>query len=93
MASGSSTSATSTCLNRRQLAPLDYTLAMLSELQLLGLGAATVIDTVLLVALIERPNRRQVALWMLVLTAAGWLWLHPSFNLSNNWGAFCGSRG
>ncbi len=52
---------------------------MLSDLQLLGLGAAAVIDTVLLVALIERPNRRQVALWMLVLTAAGWLWHSGSF--------------
>ena len=47
---------------------------MLSDLQLFGFGAATVIDTVLVLALVERPNRRQVAVWMLWLTAAAWLW-------------------
>ena len=42
----------------------EYTPLMLSDLQLFGLGAAAVVDTVLLVALIERPNRRHVAIWM-----------------------------
>ena len=52
---------------------------MFSDLQLFGLGAATVVDTVLLVALIERPNRRHVTVWMLALTAAAWLWHAGSF--------------
>lgn len=52
---------------------------MFSDLQLFGLGAATVVDTVLLVALIERPNRRHVTIWMLALTAAAWLWHAGSF--------------
>lgn len=52
---------------------------MFNDLQLFGLGAATVIDTVLLMALIERPNRRQVAIWMIALTAAAWLWHAGNF--------------
>ncbi len=52
---------------------------MLSDLQLFGLGAAAVVDTVLLVALIERPNRRHVAIWMVALMAAAWLWHLGSF--------------
>ena len=52
---------------------------MLSDLQIFGLGAATVVDTVLLVALIERPNRRHVTVWMLALTVAAWLWHAGSF--------------
>ncbi len=52
---------------------------MLSDLQLFALGAATVVDTVLVLALVERPNRRQVAVWMLWLTAAAWLWHSGSF--------------
>ncbi len=56
-----------------------YTLLMLSDLQLLGLGAATVVDTVLLMALIERPNRQHVTFWMVALTVAAWLWHSGSF--------------
>ena len=52
---------------------------MFSDLQIFGLGAATVVDTVLLVALIERPNRRHVTVWMLALTVAAWLWHAGSF--------------
>ena len=52
---------------------------MLSDLSLFGFGAATVIDTVLVLALIERPNRRQIAVWMLWLTGAAWLWHAGSF--------------
>ena len=52
---------------------------MFSDLQLFGLGAATVVDTVLLMALIERPNRRHVTFWMLALTVATWLWHAGSF--------------
>ncbi|MCX7424008.1 MAG: ATP-binding protein [Planctomycetia bacterium] len=52
---------------------------MFNDLQLFSLGAAAVIDTVLLMALIERPNRRHVAIWMIVLTAAAWLWHSGSF--------------
>lgn len=52
---------------------------MFNDLQLFGLGAAAVIDTVLLMALIERPNRRQVAIWMIGLTAAAWLWHSGNF--------------
>src|SRR5438552_1563583 len=52
---------------------------MFSDLQLFGLGAAAVVDTVLLMALVERPNRRHVAIWMAALTAAAWLWHAGSF--------------
>ena len=52
---------------------------MFNDLQLFGLGAAAVIDTVLLMALIERPNRRHVAIWMISLTAAAWLWHSGNF--------------
>lgn len=49
------------------------------ELQLFGLGSAAVIDTVLIMALLERPNRRHVALWMFLLTFGAWLWHAGSF--------------
>ncbi|MFM9963231.1 MAG: sensor histidine kinase [Planctomycetaceae bacterium] len=52
---------------------------MLSDLQLFGLGAAAVVDTVLLLALIERPNRRHVAIWMVALMTAAWLLHSGSF--------------
>jgi signal transduction histidine kinase len=47
---------------------------MLADLQLFGFSAAAVLETVLLVAMIERRNRRVVTLWMLLFTWGAWLW-------------------
>jgi signal transduction histidine kinase len=47
---------------------------MLSDLELFGFGAAAVVETVLLVAMLERRNRRSVALWMLLVSLGAWLW-------------------
>jgi signal transduction histidine kinase len=47
---------------------------MLADLQLFSYGAAAVLETVLLAAMIERRNRRAVTLWMLLVTLGAWLW-------------------
>ena len=47
---------------------------MLADLQLFSFSAAAVLETVLLVAMIERRNRRVVTLWMLLFTLGAWLW-------------------
>ena len=47
---------------------------MLADLQLFSFGAAAVLQSVLLVAVIERRNRRAVTLWMLLLILGSWLW-------------------
>ena len=49
------------------------------DIHLLTIGAAAVIDSVLLVALLERPNRRHVPVWMTLLVFAAWLWHASSF--------------
>lgn len=47
---------------------------MWENLQLVCVGAATIIDTVLLAALFERRNRRLVPTPILVLCSGAWLW-------------------
>src|SRR4051812_12260218 len=46
--------------------------------QLLSIGAAAVIDTVLLVGLIERRNWRYAPMPVVALAAGAWLW-HAGF--------------
>ena len=55
---------------------------MLADLQLFSYGAAAVLETVLLVAMIERRNRRAVTLWMLLVTLGAWLWHTGLFTTS-----------
>jgi signal transduction histidine kinase len=52
---------------------------MLADLKLFGFGAAAVVETILLVAMLERRNRRSVALWMLLVSLGAWLWHAGSF--------------
>ncbi len=52
---------------------------MLDQLQLWMFGVAALIDTVLLFAFIERPNRRAVTVWMLLLAFGVWCWHAGSF--------------
>src|SRR4051812_6276111 len=47
---------------------------MLVDLQFFSYGVAATLETVLLVAMIERRNRRVVTLWMLLLILGSWLW-------------------
>lgn len=47
---------------------------MFDDLRILCIGAAAVVETVLLLALVERRNWRYVTLWMLLLTGGAWLW-------------------
>jgi signal transduction histidine kinase len=47
---------------------------MLADLQLFSFGTAAVLETVLLVAMIERRNRHAVTLWMLFVTLGSWQW-------------------
>ncbi|HUG89920.1 MAG TPA: ATP-binding protein, partial [Planctomycetaceae bacterium] len=56
-----------------------YNALMLADLRILATGLAAVIDTVLLLAMFERPNRRHVALWMFLLAGGAWLWHAGSF--------------
>jgi signal transduction histidine kinase len=48
---------------------------MLEHLELLSVGGAAVIVTVLFLIVIERRNWRYVSAWMVLLTAGAWLWL------------------
>lgn len=43
---------------------------MFDNVRLAAIGSATVLDAVLLIALLEKPNRRRVAVWMWWMTAA-----------------------
>lgn len=52
---------------------------MFDSLQLAAIGSAAVLDAVLLIALLEKPNRRRVALWMLWMTGATFLFHAGSF--------------
>jgi signal transduction histidine kinase len=52
---------------------------MLDDVRILAIGLAAVIDTVLLLAMWEKPNRRHVAVWMLLLAGGAWLWHAGSF--------------
>ena len=52
---------------------------METDLQLWSIGTAAVVDTALLVALVERANLRSVNRWMLHLTAGVWLWHTGAF--------------
>lgn len=52
---------------------------MFSQLQLFLLGVAAVIDTVLLLIVLERVNRRQIADWLYALLAGLWLVHSASF--------------
>jgi signal transduction histidine kinase len=52
---------------------------MLADVQLFSYAAAAVLETVLLVALLERRNRRVVALWMVLVALGAWLWHFGSF--------------
>ena len=47
---------------------------MSESLQQWCLGTAAVIDTVLLLAMLERPNWRGIAIWMVWLVCGTWLW-------------------
>ena len=49
------------------------------DLHLLTIGTSAVIDSVLLFSLLERPNRRHIPLWMIILVGAAWLWHASSF--------------
>jgi len=51
----------------------------MEDVQLLAIGAVTVIDTVILLSMLERPNRTRMAIWMLLLMFAAWLWHVSSF--------------
>ena len=51
----------------------------MDDAQLFAIGAATVIDTVVLLSMLERPNRARMTLWMLILMFAAWLWHASSF--------------
>lgn len=55
------------------------TTPMPGNLHIFCLGAAAVIDTVLLLAVLERHNRRHVLAPVLVLVVSGWLWHAGSF--------------
>lgn len=52
---------------------------MAEDVQLLAIGAAAVLDLVLLLAFLERPNRRYIALWMLLLNTGALLWHAGAF--------------
>lgn len=52
---------------------------MFHNLEILSVGAAAVLETVLLFAMLERRNGRYVRLWMLLLTAGTWLWHSATF--------------
>ena len=52
---------------------------MPSDLHILCLGGAAVVATVLLLAVLERRNRRHVLVPVLVLVVSGWLWHAGSF--------------
>lgn len=52
---------------------------MFDNVRLAAIGTATVIDAVLLIAMLERPNRRRVAVWMWLMTAATFLFHGSSF--------------
>lgn len=52
---------------------------MLENLQLWIYGAAALIDTVLLFALLERHNWRAVTVWMLLLAVGVWCWHAGAF--------------
>lgn len=52
---------------------------MYDGLQTFVIGAAMVCDTVLLMALVERPNWRSVTVWMLLLALGVWLWHTGTF--------------
>lgn len=55
---------------------------MFSNVQILCLGAAAVLDTVLLLAVLERRNRQYVLMPVLVLILGGWLWHVAAFGYS-----------
>ncbi len=52
---------------------------MFESIQLVAIGAAAVIDAILLIALLERPNRRRVACWMWWMAGATLLFHAGSF--------------
>lgn len=52
---------------------------MFQDLQILSVGAAAVLETVLLFAMLERRNGRYIRLWMLVLITGTWLWHSSTF--------------
>src|SRR5271163_4768936 len=52
---------------------------MFADFRILAFGMATVVDTVLLLAMIRRPNSRFVTLWMVLLTGGAWLWHAATF--------------
>ena len=47
-----------------------YNGSMFENIRLAAIGSATVLDAVLLIALLEKPNRRRVAVWMWWMTTA-----------------------
>jgi signal transduction histidine kinase len=53
---------------------------MSSDLELLCLGAALVVDTVLLLAMLERRNWRYETVWIVLLTVGAWLWHAGAFS-------------
>ncbi|MBI4582690.1 MAG: hypothetical protein HY717_01460 [Planctomycetes bacterium] len=52
---------------------------MFADLQLFSVGLAAVIDTVLLLAMAERRNRRSILLPVILLIAGAWLWHAGAF--------------
>jgi len=47
---------------------------MVENVQLFAYGAAAVLDLVVLLSLLERPNWQYIAVWMLMLTVGVWMW-------------------
>ncbi len=52
---------------------------MTDPVQLWSFGVAALVDTVLLLAFVERPNRRAVTVWMLLLAFGVWCWHSGTF--------------
>ena len=52
---------------------------MFSNVQLMSVGIAAVLETALLVALLERRNRRHTTIWIVLLLLGTWLWHCSTF--------------
>src|SRR5579871_5368085 len=52
---------------------------MFDDIRIMSIGTAAVIETVLLLAMLERRNSRFVTLWMVLLTTGTWMWHSGTF--------------
>lgn len=52
---------------------------MVDDVLLFAIGAAAVLDLVLLLGFLDPPNWRQIAVWMLALTVGVWMWHAGTF--------------